>query len=160
MSMGRDEQYEIDEVYNNVVKITLKNGTNDLCLLLSKDNSVSVKGLIDTKPEFKDRNLFIDRLEGTLRLPKNVIGLEINIRTSVGDIEGDIAHKGRVVTSTGDIDLELYAPLTLKISTSTGDINVEKMISSGRGIFVPPNANPIGTLVIETSSGDVNIRYI
>lgn len=160
ISIGRDKQYEIDEVYNNAAKVTLKDSANDIHLLLSKDNSVSIKGLTDTKPEFKDKNLFIDGLEGTLGLPKNVIDLEVNIRTSAGDIEGDIAHKGRLRTSAGDIDLELYAPLILEISTSAGDINVEKMISNGKGIFIPPNAKPIGTLVIETSSGDVNVKYI
>lgn len=160
ISIGRDKQYEINDEYDDVRKVTLKDNANDLDLRLSEDNKVHIEGLTGTKPEFKDRNLFIYGLEGILRLPKNVVDLEVNIRTSAGYIEGDIAHKGRLIATAGDIDLVLYAPLILDISTSAGDINVEKMIAEGRGIFIPPDTkNPIGTLIIQTSAGSVNVKY-
>lgn len=158
-SISTGKQYEIDETYNNVSKVTLKDTSNELKLRLITENLVHIKGLTNIKPEFKNGNLFIDGLEGTLCLPK-FLNIELNIRKSSGDIEGDIGHKGIIQTSSGDIDLELYSPLTLEVSTSSGDINVSKMISEGRGIYIPPNAKPVGTLILEASSGDINVRYI
>jgi hypothetical protein len=161
MSVGCDTlQDEIDEEYDNVKRINLKESINDINLGISDNNKVRIKGTTSEKPELKDGILYIERLDGKLSLPRNSHEIEIDIKTSTGDIKGDIAHSGRIRTSTGDIDLKLFAPLEIHVETSTGDINVDGMISKGRSNFIPPNVKPVGTLLIETSTGDIDIEYM
>ncbi|MDO8740772.1 MAG: hypothetical protein Q7J54_04355 [Candidatus Woesearchaeota archaeon] len=157
---GKNLEYEIDKEYCGVNKVSLRESTNDVALGLSEKDKVYVKGNTGSEPGYKNNHLFINGLEGVLSLPKSNPGLEIDIKTSTGDIEGKVTHKGIIRTSTGDISLELYAPLTVETNTSTGEVNVKKMISEGNGVYTPPNAKSIGTLLVETSTGDINITYI
>ena len=157
---GSNLKYEIDEGYDSVNKVTLKEDTHIVRLGLSSDDKVYVKGSTNAKPEYKSGRLFVDGLEGKVSLPKTNPNLELDIKNASGDIDGDVAHPGRIRAASGDISLRLHAPLTVEVSTSSGDIDVTKMISEGRGIFSPPNAKPTGTLYVEAASGDVEVSYI
>ncbi len=156
---GSDLEYEIDKSYDSVNKVSVKESSNDIELGLSSDTKVYVQGQTSAEPEYKSGRLFVERLEGKVSLPKTESSVELDIKTSSGDIDGDVAHAGRIRASSGDITLKLYAPLTVEVLTSSGDIDVKKMISEGRGIYTPPNAKSIGTLYVEASSGDVDIKY-
>lgn len=156
--IGRKLLYEINESYEFIKKVSLKETSNDINLVLSNDSKVYVDGLTSTKPECRDGRLFIDNFQGMLKLPRNLE--EINIKTSSGDISGNIAHSGSIKTSSGDVNLSLHIPLIVEVSTSSGDIDVENMISKGHGVYVPPNAKPGDTLTIDTSSGDVCVKYV
>ncbi|MBS3143061.1 hypothetical protein J4464_06755 [Candidatus Woesearchaeota archaeon] len=159
-SMGGGYGYEIDEGYSDLSKVTLKESTNSICIDFSQDEKVYVRGSTSAQPGIQGGRLFIDGLEGRLSVPQANPTLELDLRTSAGDISGDVAHKGRLRTSAGDITLSLYAPLTVEANTSAGDFDVTGMISEGRGIFSPPNAKPLGTLILETSAGDINVKYV
>jgi len=157
---GSNLAYEINEGYDSVNKVTLKENSHIVRLGLSSDDKVYVKGSTNAKPEYKSGRLFVDGLEGKVSLPKTNPNLELDIKTTSGDIDGDVAHPGRIRATSGDISLRLHAPLTVEVSTSSGDIDVTKMISEGRGIFSPPNVKPTGTLYVEASSGDVEVSYV
>ncbi len=157
---GNNLEYEIDQGYDVVNKVTLKESARDVNLGLSQDKRVYVKGKTSVEPALQNGRLFVDGLEGKLSLPKSNSELELDVRTSAGDIEGEVAHKGRLRTSAGDIIVELRAPLTLETSTSAGDVRVKGMISEGRGIYTPPNVKPLGTLILETSAGDIKVKYV
>lgn len=156
---GRNLEYEIDRGYEEINRLVLKESANDVNLSLSEDRKVYVKGNTCAEPLCKDGRLSIDGLEGKLLVPKSSTELELDIKTSAGDIDGEVAHKGRIRTSAGDITIELYAPVSLEVSTSAGDISVRGMICEGDGRYSPPNAKPLGTLVLETSAGDIEVRY-
>ncbi|HLC56159.1 MAG TPA: hypothetical protein VJJ23_02875 [Candidatus Nanoarchaeia archaeon] len=157
---GNDLEFKIDQAYVNVNKVSLKESARDINLGLCYDVNVYVKGFTNNEPEYKENRLFIDGLEGTLLLPKPNLGLDIDIKTSAGEVKGDVAHKGIIRTSAGDISIDLYAPLTIEANTSAGDVNVRKMISEGRGVYSPPNQSSLGTLILETSAGDVTVNYM
>jgi len=157
---GSNLKYEIDKGYDDVNKLTLKESANGVSLGLSDDQKVYVKGNTSAEPAYQNGRLFVDGLEGKLSVPKSNPELELDIRTSAGDVDGKIAHKGRIRTSAGDITLELYVPVTLETATSAGDVRVKGMISECRGIYTPPNAKPSGTLVLETSAGDIKVDYM
>lgn len=157
---GSNLEYEIDEGYDNVTKVTLKESVNDVNLGLSDDGKVYVKGNTSAEPTHQSGRLFVDGLEGKLSVPKSNPELELDIKTSAGDVDGEIAHKGRIRTSAGDITLELYSPITLETSTSAGDVRVKGMISDDRGVYTPPNAKPLGTLILETSAGNIKVKYM
>lgn len=153
---GNALSYEIDETYDSVKKVTLKESSNDIILRSSVDDKVHVNGYTSTKPECYNGRLFIERLKGTLMIPNNI---EIDIKTSSGDIKGSIQNSGSIKTSSGDVDINLQIPLIVEVSTSSGDIDVENMISKGHGVYLPPNAESVGTLTIDTSSGDISVKY-
>src|SRR3989338_6381845 len=87
-------------------------------------------------------------------------GLEIDIETSVGDINGSVAHKGRIRASTGDISLYVHSPLEIAAMTSVGKIDVRGMVLQRRGVYTPPNATPIGRLNLQTSVGNIKVSYV
>ncbi len=157
---SNDLEFKIDAAYVNVSKVSLKESARDINLGLSYDGNVYVKGFTNNEPEYKENRLFVDGLEGTLLLPRPNSGLDIDIKTSAGEVKGAVAHKGIIRTSAGDIYIDLYAPLTIKANTSAGDVNVRKMISEGRGVYSPPNQSSLGTLVLETSAGDITVNYM
>ena len=157
---GSDLEFEIDKGYERVNRVSLKESANDINLALSPDDKVYVKGLTSGEPEYHGERLFVDGLKGTLSLPKLNLNLEMDVRTSAGDVDGEVAHKGRIRTSAGDISIELYAPLTVEANTSAGEVRVKKMISEGRGVYTPPNAKSLGTLVLDTSAGDIKVNYM
>jgi hypothetical protein len=157
---GSDLEFEVDKGYEGVNRVSFKESVNDVNLALSDDGKVYVKGLTSGEPEYKGERLFVDGLEGILSLPKSNPNLEIDIKTSAGDVDGEVAHKGIIRTSAGDISIELYAPLTVEANTSAGDVRVKSMISEGRGVYTPPNAKSLGTLVLDTSAGDIKVNYM
>ncbi len=154
-----DLPFEISEVYESVKNVYLHESSKDIHLKLIDGSKVRVECSIGSKPEFQDGRLSINRLQGNLVLPKDAVNMEINIMTSSGDIEGDVAHKGMIASTSGDINIDLYAPIKIATTTIAGDIDVVGMISQGRGIFIPPNGKSIGILVIDTTSGDINVKY-
>ncbi|MGV8086484.1 MAG: hypothetical protein ACP5N1_02545 [Candidatus Woesearchaeota archaeon] len=157
---GKNVEYEIDEAYDSVTKLTLKESANDINLGLAYDKKVHVRGITNSEPTYQNSILFVDGLEGKLLIPESNSEIELDIKTSAGNIKGQVAHKGRIKTSAGAITLELYAPISIETSTSAGDVSVKGMISEGRGIYTPPNAKSLGTLVLKTSAGDIKVSYM
>ncbi|MBI2581298.1 DUF4097 family beta strand repeat protein [Candidatus Woesearchaeota archaeon] len=166
MSYGRvhvdsgDLEYAIDESYRGVGAVTLKTISNGITLALSDDGKVYVSGFISREPEIRAGRLFIDGLRGILKLPKNKESLTLEANLTSGDVRGAIAHSGRIATVSGGINLELYAPLALEASVVNGEVSVIGMMSEGRGVYSPPNAQPKGKLSLQTTSGDINVRYM
>lgn len=154
---GKTLPYEINEAYESVKKAMLRETSNNITLKVSNDDKVYVEGFTGAKPECNGRQLYINRFQGTLKLP--TLPLELDIKTSSGDIKG-VAHRGSIRTSSGDVNLILHIPVIVEVSTSSGDIDVVNMIHKGRGIYVPSDGKADGTLKIDTSSGDVSVRYI
>ncbi len=157
---GSDLEYEIDQSYNGVSHVSLSELANDIRMGASGDCDVHVKGLTSSKPEYDGGRLRIDRLQGTLLLPFDRKDLEQDLRTVSGDIKGDVAHRGRLKTVSGDISLHLTAPLIVEVGTISGDIDVRGMMADGRGRYRPAGDVSVGTLGLETVSGDVSIWYV
>lgn len=156
---GSDLEHEIDQTYENVSRVSLREKANDINLGLSQDRSVHVKGLTSAAPEYTGSRLAIQGLEGKLLLPKSIVDLEHDMKTMSGDINGYVAHSGRLKTMSGDISILLTAPLIVHTNTMSGDIDVRGMMADGRARYTPPGANPIGNLHLETMSGDIDVKY-
>ncbi len=158
-STGRDLEYEIDENYDGVKECILKNSVGDISLGLRNDDKTQVKGKTSSKPTYEQCQLSIQGLEGSILLPQMNESLMFDVKTNVGDVTGQVAHKGRIHTSTGDIGLRIYAPLILEVRTSIGDIDVYNMERKNKNVYVPKHGTPRGTLTLETSTGDIVAHY-
>lgn len=158
-SIGNDLEYEIDKGYDGISSVALRKSARNINLGLSNDGKTYVRGFTRREPDNRSGHLSVDGLEGVLELPKSREDLVIDVKISAGDVEGEVAHKGQIETSAGDIRLRVYSPLTIEAHTSAGDVSVRKMISEGRGVYTPPNATPIGRLSVRTSAGDINVAY-
>ena len=156
---GSDLEYEIDQGYDGVSGLSLNEQANDIRVGLSNDGKVYVKGLTSREPEYRSGRLIVDGLEGTLLLPASMKDIEQDLKTMSGDIDGDVAHKGRMKTMSGDISIRLLSPLIVEASTLSGDIDVRGMMADGRVGYRPPTGNPLGNLYLETMSGDIDVRY-
>src|SRR3989338_2097881 len=152
--------YEIDKSYDSLDSVSLVDHVRDVNLALSSDGNAHVRGFTGSEPGNSTGSLQIDRLEGILTIPKDRRGLEIAIETSVGDINGSVAHKGRIRASTGDISLYVHSPLEIAAMTSVGKIDVRGMVLQRRGVYTPPNATPIGRLNLQTSVGNIKVSYV
>ncbi len=156
---GSNLEYEIDQSYDNVSRLSLDEQMNDIKVELSNDKKVHVRGLTSRKPEFRNGCLVVNRLEGNLLLPKSMEDLEQNLKTMSGDIDGDVAHKGKMKTMSGDISIRLLSPLVVETSTMSGDVDVRGMMADGRARYKPPTGTSLGNLYLETMSGDIDVRY-
>lgn len=156
---GSDLEYEIDQSYDNISRLFLNEQINDISVGLSNDGKVHVKGFTSREPEYRGSRLIVDRLEGSLLLPESMKNFEQDLKTMSGDIDGDIANKGRMKTISGDISIRLLSPLIVETSTISGDIDVRGMMADGRARYKPPTGNPLGNLYLETISGDIDVRY-
>src|SRR3989338_4424663 len=156
---GSNLEYEIDQGYGGISRLSLNEQANDINLGLSEDGKVYVKGLTSKEPEYASGRLNVNGLNGTLLLPKSIHDLEQDLRTMSGDIDGDVAHQGRIKTLSGDISIKLLAPLIVEVSTLSGEIDVRGMIRDGRNIYRPSTGDVLGTLQLETLSGDIDLRY-
>ncbi len=151
-----DETYELQEGDAVEMRVT----SQDLRLGLQEGTCAAVTGESRYKPRYKNRRLDIVGLEGMLALPKAVKGLTLTIYATSGDIEGDVAHPGSICVTSGDVDLTLYAPLDVETRAVSGDVEVIGMISKGRGRYGPVGGDAQGTLRIETTSGDISLKYV
>jgi len=149
---------DIDKNYTDLRSVKVKTDINNIKLRLSEDEKVYVKGVVSKEPINKDGNLSIIDLDGIVSLPSNS-ELFLDVNTSVGSVKGDVATKGKISVSSGNIKLKLYSPLTLETKTSVGNVDIDGMISKGRGVYIPPNAMSQGVLSLETSVGNIDVEY-
>ena len=160
-SPGRgNNEYVYD---NSFSRVTVTGGTGNVRLLLSYDGTTRIRGHTNNVPTDIGNHLLIEGLEGILVLPNNRQGLNVDISTGIGDIEGEIQHQGRVVSVFGNISLRLCAPLGVKVKSKRGGyaVTVKNMIRKPEsGIYVPGIERPIGTLQVETNSGNISVDYV
>ncbi|OIO80816.1 hypothetical protein AUJ84_02420 [Candidatus Pacearchaeota archaeon CG1_02_32_132] len=60
---------------------------------------------------------------------------------------------------SGDISLDLFAPLEVRTETTFGEVDVRVMLANGRSRYSPPNENSLGNLDLTTMSGNITLRY-
>lgn len=159
ISVGEDLNHEINESYENVSKVSLNSTSRDIEAGLSNDNKTYLKGFISKEPDYREGILTIRGLKGNIILPKSVIWLEQYMDVTSGDISGDIAHKGRISSTSGSISINLCSPLRVKAEVTSGDIHIYGMIAEGSDFYVPPSINSIGDLYLKATSGNINVRY-
>jgi len=158
-SMGRsDHEYEIDKGYEGVKRVDLNQLNDDIILGFSEGKEVIIRGRIASEPKLVSGELSIRGLEGELLLPNERIDLDLD--TKSGDISGKVSTVGRIKTLSGDINLDICAPLMLEAKTLSGDVGVEGMLGAGRNRFKPPVREAIGELYLRTLSGDIDLRYV
>ena len=153
---GGPLEWKIDESYAGVGKVKVDNSFGDISLAVSDDDKVYVKGKTKEEPKYKGNKLKVEELNGTVSIPK---GVGIKVDSSSGKVYGEVAGPGKIDVSFGDIDLVIKAPLRVKVDTSFGNVDVRGMLADGENTYKSPDAEPIGTLKIDTSSGNVKIRY-
>ena len=156
---GSDLEVEVDKGYEGVRRLEVRGVSNDVRLGLSDDGKVYVKGKTNAEPSYKDGRLSVERLNGDISAPKSDLELDLDIETTAGDITGDVAHKGYLRTTAGDISITLLTPVAVSAGTSCGKISVEGMLSKGHGRYVPPNVQSWGSLTLRTTAGDITVRY-
>ena len=150
---------EIDESYQNINAVSINSHVNDIELELSEDDKVYLNGSIESEPILNNGKLKVSSFGGTVSIPKKKEDVTLDIKVSTGNIEGDVAHEGNLETSTGDISIDLYSPLTVHTLTSVGDINIKKMICEENDLYIPPDKKPVGNLYLKTSGGDIKVKY-
>jgi len=156
---GHDLGYEIDQGYDGVARVQLKEQANDVNLCLSEDRKAYVRGRTGSEPEYERGRLVIDGLDGNLILPKALANLELDVSTLSGEVDGDVAHRGRIKSMSGDISIRLFAPVQVETTTMSGDVDVHGMVAEGRRSYKPITGEPRGLLSLETMSGDIEVRY-
>ncbi|MDD9953079.1 MAG: hypothetical protein OXR66_01980 [Candidatus Woesearchaeota archaeon] len=94
---------------------------------------------------------------GTLYLPRT--GVDADVSTAEGNIDGEVACPCSLGTLTGDITLVLRAPLQVQVtSRRKRAINVEGMQKQGN-MYRPTDVETRGTLQLQTLEGAIRIRY-
>ncbi len=88
---------------------------------------------------------FSERLnEYTITVPESATPIDVDIKSSSGDLSIDRVNvTGRIISSTGDVDLNDTEGEMLEIETSAGDINVDKVKT--------------GVCSFGSSTGDINM---
>jgi hypothetical protein len=152
-------EYEIDDGYGEVYRVSLDEIANNINVKSSKDDKVYVHGLTSGKPEYESGLLSIYGLKGTLSLPASIKNLELDLKTISGNIVGDIAHEGSLTTTSGSISIMLRSPLTVEAKTISGGINVKGMVADGRGRYRPSKETPRGHLRLNVVSGNIHVVY-
>lgn len=156
VQMGSDRKEEISQDYERVTELLSNSKSGDITLRISESNKVTVTGSAKEKPDFNGGVLDLGDFEGTISVPRS--GVRVNIKTTSGDIDGEIAVPGQIRATSGDITIKLLAPIKVRASTTSGDIDVEGMISRRGGKFEPPE--PTSELLeIDATSGDISVEY-
>lgn len=154
---------KVDKMYEAVYsRVRVFGPTGNITLGLSNDDKIHVNGTtIIREPSYSNGELLIGGFTGRVYLPQTAKGLNLDVETVRGSIAGDVAHQGRIKTSAGSVNLHLHAPLEVVIArTSVGMVNVEGMIWAGGRLYMPPNKRITGMLAVETSVGNVNVKYV
>ena len=160
------EQEKINKMYSSVKKVSVVGNSNRINLGWSYDDYVYVKGNIikhakhvKQNPECTDQHLIIEGFDGTLRLPRDYLGLKLDIKTFCGSVKGKIGHEGSIDVGLGNVDLSLHSPIEVKASCSMGNVQVTNMVREKAHKYYPPKINPHGTLFVKTSRGNIDIKY-
>ena len=159
LHFAKEPRYEIDESYPALLELSLENNLADVCLSLTDRPNTYISGLIDHQPEEYDGTLHIKDMVGDILMPSEDRNLSMRIKTTIGMVYGDIAHKGSIMTATGDILLDLHSALACHIYSANGKVEVMGMEDKGDGRYIPPGHEPSGILNIRTASGNVDITY-
>ncbi len=193
MKIKEMENERIEKEYELIDLVHIDNTYQSINLGSSKNDKVKVKGSAESV-EDKVNLLKIDCLEGLIELPEEK-DVFIEIESTTGNVTGKIMHPGSIETSTGRISLDvhvsgldkelyvesgvgnveinLYVPSLVHVSTSIGQIKVNGMAEVERNedykVFVPsctlfapfqvgvPKVK--GKLTVETSTGNITINY-
>ncbi len=161
-SRGNDQgglESEVNKAYDGVKMVFVDNSIEDLILGLSQDGKVYVKGNVRSHTLNPNGTLEITGLEGKLSLPKDY-SVQFSIKTSSGDVTGDVAHHGIIETTLSSIMVRLYSPLNVMTDAKVGRVNVTGMVFQRDGVYTPPNAKSSGTLGLKTLIGDIGLDYV
>jgi hypothetical protein len=129
--------------------------TTELLGLYVIDNGVYIDGEINGVKKVSD-SVIIDGLEGRLKLDKNK---EFVIKSTKGNVVGDVANGGTIKTSTGDIGITIRAPLEVIIDAPNGDCVVFGMKTEEESKWIPEGEKPIGVLYLTSEKGGVYVTY-
>lgn len=147
--------------YPGINQVIIDNAHQTVELGISDDDEVHI-GACSQEPKADDGTLQIRGLEGKLLLPKGSANMQTYIAASSGSVKGTAIYPGRITTVSGKITLDLKAPLTVSATSQgrAGSVDVRQMMSEGAGGYTPPGIQPIGTLTVETVSGNISVSYI
>jgi hypothetical protein len=148
---------DVNQSYPDIAEVIVQARSGDIELHTHDSSSVNVEGAAAEKPSVSGGVLDLGEFEGTIRLPG--CGVRLAVKTMSGDIRGEVSVPGNLTTMSGDISLRVSGALGVRTKTISGDVDVQGMISAGRGSFEPPGLIPEGELSLRTMSGDVRVRY-
>ena len=154
---GSARQEEVKEWFAEVTEVVVQATDADLRFRVHDARSVEVEGISSDEPSLRHGVLDLGDFEGVIHLPRT--GVRVAAKTMSGDIKGEISSEGSLTTMAGDISLKLGGPIAIRTETMSGDIDVRGMMSAGRNTFEPPAGDVQGTLLLQTMSGDVTVKY-
>jgi len=114
-------------------------------------------GQCSASPGSVGRTLTFRNAEGTLLVGDDPL-VELQVESLSGSIDGDVADPGVIKTQSGDIDLQVVAPLSLSARTQSGTTSIRGMKQVGSGEWRTDGREPAGRLELQTASGDIRVR--
>lgn len=98
-------------------------------------------------------------LAGGVWLPDD-INLELLIKSSSGEISGNVRHSGIIESISANISLDVYGPLNLEAYTM-GSVTFDGIkYKRHNGLYISQKINGAPKLKISSQTGDISINYI
>ncbi len=120
-------QYRVSEEYD-ASRLAVLGGAGEIRMGLKPGKTIRLSGLVSKEPTCRNGNLAVANFAGSIYLPRDA-NVQYSIRTTTGDVLGDIMHLGTIKSEIGNIAINCNKGLLIGFRGESDVYGMKRMYS-------------------------------
>lgn len=155
-------QYLVREEYD-ASRLWVSGGAGEIRMRLKPGRNIRLVGLVSGEPSCRNGRLEVANFAGTIFLPRDA-NVEYRIRTTTGDVLGDVMHSGVIKSEIGNIAINCENGVSVGVRGESTVYGMRKRYAPKKTrpgfCWYRTVQNPVSTVLLHSETGHIIVGTV